>query len=101
MSDPVRPELAAVEELATLVRHLADELAAFRRRALVAEGRVREFEEAASASPGQLVASGARVNELEEDNAALRLRLDKAANRTQQLLDRVHFLRQQAQRGEP
>lgn len=101
MSDPARPDLAAVEELATLVRHLADELASFRRRALVAEARVRELEEAAAATPGQLVVTGARVNELESDNAALRDRLGKAADRTQQLLDRVHFLRQQAQRGEP
>ena len=101
MSDPVRPDVAAVEELAVLVRHLADELASFRRRALVAESRVRELEEAASAGPGQLVATGARVSELESDNAALKLRLGKAADRTQQLLDRVHFLRQQAQRGEP
>ena len=37
--------MRAVRELDTLVRHLADELAGFRRRALVAEARLKEIEE--------------------------------------------------------
>ncbi|HVE33092.1 MAG TPA: hypothetical protein VNC18_06025 [Gemmatimonadaceae bacterium] len=41
----------------------------------------------------------ARVNQLEEENEQLRTRLDDAAARTRQMLDRVRFLRQQAQSG--
>ena len=43
MSDNVRPEITAFRELETLVGRLADELAGFRRRALVAEARVKEL----------------------------------------------------------
>ena len=44
MSDNERPDNAAVRELDVLVRHLADELANFRRRALTAEARIKELE---------------------------------------------------------
>ena len=37
----VRPELASFRELELLVRHLGDELASFRRRALTAEARLK------------------------------------------------------------
>ena len=43
MSD-LAPEHRALKELESLVRHLADELAAFRRRALVAESRLKDVE---------------------------------------------------------
>jgi regulator of replication initiation timing len=75
MSDNAQADNHAIHELDTLVRHLADELAAFRRRALTAEVR------------------------LKEENEKLRIRLDDAAARTKQMLDRVRFLRQQAQTG--
>ena len=44
MSDSVRPEQAAFAELEQLVTHLGDELAAFRRRALQAEARLKGLE---------------------------------------------------------
>jgi aspartokinase len=43
----VRPELAAFRDLETLVRNLGDQLAGYRRRALAAESRTRELEQAA------------------------------------------------------
>lgn len=100
MSDSVRPEVTAFRELETLVRHLADELAGFRRRALVAEAKLREME-GQSAHPArqekrQLVE---RVNRLEHENAALTGRLESATSRAAQMLDRVRFIRQQAQGG--
>jgi chromosome segregation ATPase len=100
MSDSARPEVTAFRELETLVRHLADELAGFRRRALVAEAKLREME-GQSAHPArqerrQLVE---RVNELEHENAALKGRIDSATSRARQMLDRVRFIRQQAQGG--
>ena len=103
-------------ELQRLVRHMTDELASFRRRAIQAEARVRELEHALaaaeeraatdSASAARSDASGGddgrnaerptdRVDALTRENAALRQRLDGATERTRQLLDRVRFLRQQ------
>jgi hypothetical protein len=100
MSDSVRPEVTAFHELETLVRHLGDELAGFRRRALMAEGRVRDLEakegRLANTSPRELAD---RCAVLESENIALRARLDAATARTRQMLDRVRFIRQQTQSG--
>ena len=101
MSDSERPEALAFRELEQLVRHLGDELAGFRRRALVAESRVRELENV-EAKPGirQQRELGERLNQLEHENAILRGRLDSATARTKAMLDRVRFIRQQAQGAE-
>ena len=127
MSNSVSDESAptrAFGELEELVRHLADELAGFRRRAFAAEARVRELEAAAGTGQGEaaagtpaaengpatldstVVARGApelgtaeRVAELERENQELRQRLEAAAARTRTVLDRVRFLRQQQNLG--
>lgn len=99
MSDNERPDLQALEELEQLVRALGEEVAVWRRRGQMAEGRLRETEhrlrdvEAALASgtPPQ----NERVTELEREAAELRDRLDAAAERTRILLGRTQFLRQQ------
>ncbi len=96
MSDQERPELRALRELTTLVGHLSEELAGFRRRALVAEARVRELEQAGTAGAEDR-ALRERVTGLEQENSELRARLEGATTRTQAMLDRVHFLRQQLQ----
>lgn len=84
----------------TLVRHLADELAGFRRRALLAEARVREAEIQGTAPVAQEKRElSDRVTQLEHENAALKGRLDAATARTRQMLERVQFIRQQAQGG--
>jgi hypothetical protein len=97
MSDHAQAEKRAIEELDTLVHHLADELAGFRRRALQAEARLKEVEgqEGGAAS---LELAG-RVSELERENEQLRARLETARTRATQMLDRVKFLRQQAAQG--
>jgi len=97
MSDNAQADSHAINELDTLVRHLADELASFRRRALTAESRLKEVEN----QDGGVMALdlSARVNQLEEENEKLKIKLDEAAARTKQMLDRVRFLRQQAQTG--
>jgi hypothetical protein len=100
MSDSARPEITAFRELETLVRHLADELAGFRRRALLAEARAREVESQGTAPVVQEKRElSDRVTQLEHENAALKGRVDAATARTQQMLDRVRFIRQQAQSG--
>ena len=91
MSDSVRPERAAFAELEQLVKHLGDELAAFRRRALQAEARLKGLE----VTGVKGVVSPERVQFLEKENAGLNNRLETARARTQQMIDRVRFLRQQ------
>lgn len=101
MSDSERPEVLAFRDLEQLVRHLGDELAGFRRRALLAEARVKELEsEESQPEVREQRELGDRVNQLEHDNAILRGRLDAATERTRQLLERVRFIRQQAQGAE-
>ena len=96
MSDSERPDVAAFRELETLVRHLGDELASFRRRALQAEARTKELE---SASEGMTPAEALRLRKLEEENAELKKRLTGASERTRQMLERMRFLRQQQERS--
>lgn len=102
MSANDRPELRAFAELETLVRHLGEELAVFRRRALLAESQLRD---AGQASPtGSTQAQGPladRFAELETENAALRTRVTRAEERVRQMMDRLRFLRQQLQLQAP
>ena len=101
MSDSERPEALAFRELEQLVRHLGDELAGFRRRALVAESRIRELEsEENQPEVRQQRELGDRLNQLEHENAILRGRLEAATARTRAMLERVRFIRQQAQGAE-
>ena len=95
MSDSALPEAAAFRELEILVHHLAEELAGFRRRAQVAEARLKEVEgqEGGMAS----LDLPARCTELEHENTRLKKKLDAANARAKQMLDKVRFLRQQAQ----
>lgn len=91
MSESVSPERAAFIELEQLVKHLGDELAAFRRRAFQAEARVKGLE--STGVKGQV--SPERLQYLERENAGLNTRLEAARARTQQMIDRVRFLSQQ------
>lgn len=87
------------------MRHLGEELAFFRRRALDAERRVRELahpptDPAARPAAADVGELRQRVAALEAENAGLRDRLAEAAERTRALADRVRFVRQQAALGE-
>jgi hypothetical protein len=96
VSGSARPDFAFAE-LERLVRHLGEELAFFRRRALEAERRWREATEHGvhgESGPTREALAG-RVAELERENAELRARLDDAAERTRQMAERLRFLRQQ------
>ena len=98
MSDDARSDLAAVQELETLVRHLADELAGFRRRALTAESRLKELDGLEGRPAGDARrALTARCAVLERENSALTGQLESAAARACQMLERVRFIRQQTQ----
>jgi predicted nucleic acid-binding Zn-ribbon protein len=102
MSGNERPELRAYRELETLVRHLGEELAAFRRRALSAEAQLKDSGGGhgpghGHAGKGRGAAHGERLADLETENATLKTRLDRAEDRVRQVMDRVRFLRQQLQ----
>lgn len=84
----------AAEEITALVRALGDELSVFRQRALKAEARVKELEAAGGAD---LVDLGTRISVLEGENQALLARIETATERTEGLLDRVRFTRQQTE----
>ena len=94
----IGPATLAFEELERLVRHLGDELAFFRRRALEAERRLKEIapsEGAAGSERESVQALEARVARAESENVELRTRLAEAAERTRGMADRMRFLRQQ------
>lgn len=94
MSEHARPDIEAFRELESLVRDLGEELASWRERALAAETRLRLIDGTADGGDSRI---RERNRFLEQENASLRGRLDAATARTRSVLDRVHFLRQQAQ----
>ena len=106
--DPATPGAVAFDDLERAVRHIGEELAFFRRRALDAERRLRELTGHTPAMSAVAVvpapADGGdlrgRVQSLEAENADLRDRLAEAAERTRALADRVRFVRQQEQLAE-
>jgi predicted RNase H-like nuclease (RuvC/YqgF family) len=97
-SNHERPEETALLELESVLRAIGEEMVALRRRAQVAEARVREMErggqlplDAVSSAPP----ADARVDDLEKENGELRGRLESARDRASELADRLRFLRQQ------
>lgn len=84
----------AAEEVAALVKALGEELSVFRQRALKAEARVKELEAAGNGDKVDLVG---RVGSLEAENQTLLARIESATERTEGLLDRVRFTRQQTE----
>ena len=85
-----RPDLDALHELEEVLRHLSEELSAWRRRALTAEARVSDHSRA-SGGDGQF-----RLRDLEEANRILEQRLEAARLRVTELVGRLDFLEQQA-----
>ncbi len=96
MSDHERPENPQFSQLARLVRRLGEELASYRKRALSAEARLRTVEEEAARVAGT---SPQHVLELERENAELKRRVTAAKRRTERMLARVTFLKQQRDGG--
>lgn len=105
----MRPDLAAFRELELLVRHLSDQLAGYRRRALQAEARVRELEQRTQQLEATLTeahtqaalggAAAAPGTHLDLENRQLRQRLAEARDRTGALMERIRFVRQAAGQG--
>jgi hypothetical protein len=94
MSAKERPEAAAFRELESLVRHMGEELAAYRRRAVQAETQMKPRASAPSRGKGL---SPEGPSALEAEGSALKSRLGSAEERVKQMIDLVRFLRQQLQ----
>jgi hypothetical protein len=100
VSDSEQPSVPATvrqfRELESLVRHLGDELANFRRRALTAEARLKAIEAGGGVASAGLVD---RVAVLEAENRELTQRLESSRAKARSMLARVRFLRQQQDIG--
>ena len=81
--------LEALAELEVVLASLRDGVADWRRRALKAEA------EQTGLTGGDAVRTRERMRRLESDNADLRLRLDAARARVEELLARMRFLEEQ------
>lgn len=90
-----RPDLEALRELEEVLRHLEEELASWRRRALAAETKVAEYLRVAAR--GEEIPS--RLKELEDENRSLEERLVVAKSRVTDIVGRLRFLEQQSANG--
>lgn len=88
-----RPDVRALDEVEQLTRNLLDELAAWRRRCLKAEGELQELR-GAGGGGADLVKVRRRAAELATENQALRQRVDAARDRVRGLVGRLTFLEQ-------
>jgi hypothetical protein len=89
-----RPDLDALRELDDVLRHLTEELAGWRRRALTAESKVADAARFTEGGGG-----AGRIQELEDANQGLERRLVTARTRVQEILGRLRFLEQQGNGG--
>ena len=90
-----RPDAKALADLEQLLKHLAEELAGWRRRTLRAEAELAEAESRGGKVAGpELKESRHRVTELETENQALRHRIEAARERLKALAGRLSFLEQ-------
>lgn len=95
-----RPDQRSLADLEVLVRHLADELAGWRRRTQRAETELQELRSRGGAIAGpELVQARQRIVELETENQALRLRVDAARAQLGLFARRLDFLEQDAAGG--
>jgi hypothetical protein len=92
-----RPDARPLNELAELLQHVGEELAAWRRRSLKAESDVVELKASGGVLVGpELIQARQRVIELELENQTLRRRVEAAGERVRMLVDRLAFLEQDA-----
>jgi FtsZ-binding cell division protein ZapB len=90
-----RPDTRALEELEQLIRHVAEELAGWRRRCLKAEAELQALRaRGGTLATPELSSATQRLVELETENQALRRRVDAARERVKALAGRLSFLEQ-------
>ena len=91
--DGERVDAPVVDQLETILRHVADELALWRARAAKAEADLKASGGGATKLDPE---TRGRVADLEQENKALRQRVEAARGRVQDLLSRLAFLEEQA-----
>lgn len=100
--DGERADAQALDQLEGIIRHVADELAAWHARALKAEADLKLVQPkgggAGSAKHDAEVRG--RIADLESENKALRQRVEAARHRVHELLGRLTFLEDQAREAE-
>jgi chromosome segregation ATPase len=99
--DGERADAQVLDQLETILRHVADELAVWRARAVKAEGELKESGGRSGGGGGgtatKLDAEARnRVADLEQENKTLRQRVEAARLRVHDLLSRLTFLEEQA-----
>ena len=90
-----RPDARPLNELAELLQHVGEELAAWRRRSLKAGDAELKASGGVLRAPSSSCARQ-RVIELELENQTLRRRVEAAGERVRMLVDRLAFLEQDA-----
>ena len=98
--DGERLDGRVLDQLETVLRHVADELAGWRARALKAEAELKESGLRGGAAGAVAAKPDAetrgRVTDLEQENRTLRQRVESARTRVHDLLSRLTFLEEQA-----
>lgn len=96
MYEGERADLAALEQLETVLREVGEELALWRARALKAESEVGGSQRGGVGAKSGGGEHSRRGSELETENRQLRQRVEAARSRVQELLSRLVFLEEQA-----
>jgi len=99
--DGERADAQVLDQLETILRHVADELAGWRARAVKAESELKETAGRAGAGGAASAAkpdaeTRNRIADLEQENKTLRQRVEAARLRVHDLLSRLTFLEEQA-----
>ena len=94
--DGERADAQVLDQLETILRHVADELAGWRGRAVKAEGELKESAGRGGGSAKSDPEMRSRVADLEQENKTLRQRVEAARLRVHDLLSRLTFLEEQA-----
>jgi len=93
-----RVDASVLDQLETILRHVMEELAAWRTRALKAETDLKDHP--SPARSGAALRHDAevrgRASELEQENKQLKQRVEAARSRVGDLLSRLAFLEEQA-----
>jgi hypothetical protein len=88
-----------LDQLETILRHVAEELTGWRTRALKAEAELKESGARGGSGGGAAkpdLETRGRLSDLEQENKTLRQRVEAARLRVHDLLSRLTFLEEQA-----
>ena len=94
--DGERADSRALDQLETIIRHVADELAAWHARALKTEAELKEHGASVRAPGRPDPETRSRLADLEQENKQLRHRVEAARTHVGELLGRLTFLEDQA-----